>query len=64
MLLIYIFQMFAARDEELVKDLGKLLSTTERREETISNITKRLEEELSVLGEFLDNVAKRRPKGK
>jgi len=55
--------MFAARDEALVKDLGKLLSTTERREQTISNITMRLDEELTVLGEFLDNVAKRRPKG-
>ncbi|KAK2160842.1 hypothetical protein LSH36_126g00029 [Paralvinella palmiformis] len=55
-------KMFAARDEALVKDLGKLLSTTERREQTISNITMRLDEELTVLGEFLDNVAKRRPK--
>ena len=47
----------------MVDGLGELLERTERREETISSVTSRLEVELQYLADFLDNLATRRPKG-
>ena len=39
------------------------MENVEQREGIISGVTDRLEAELNVLSEFLDNVARRRPKG-
>ena len=43
--------------------LESLLRQVTKRENIISDVTERLESELDVLSEFLDNVARRRPKG-
>ena len=59
-----VFQAVGERDEELVQALGILLAKTEKREEVVSNITGKLEEELVMLAKFLNMVASRRPKGK
>ena len=55
---------FVLRDEEVVEDFAKLLSKTEHREQVISGITEKLQEELGSLADFLDNLALRRPPGK
>jgi len=55
-------QTYAERDQELVDELSKLLNKAGRREGVIESITSRLQSELAILSEFLDNVAKRRPK--
>ena len=46
-----------------MEDLESLLQHAEERESIISGVTEHLQSELSVLSEFLDNVASRRPKG-
>lgn len=47
----------------VVHDFGDLLDKTEERGKKISSITHRLEDELVMLGEFLDNLSTRRPRG-
>ena len=54
---------FSVRDGKVVDGLSDLLGTTKRREEVISDISAKLQDELTVLADFLENVAKRRPKG-
>ncbi len=60
----YFIQVVASRDKELVKELGSLLDKTGKRENIISGITEKLQVELGLLTQFLDNVAGHRPKGK
>ncbi len=55
---------FAARDQELVEELEKLLSKTGHRENVVSGITHQLQDELVILAQFLENVSRRRPKGR
>ncbi|XP_067680954.1 coiled-coil domain-containing protein 175-like [Haliotis asinina] len=55
-------ELFANRDKETVEAFGRLLEKTENRETTISDVTGRLSDELSVLANFLDNVSSRRPR--
>ncbi|KAJ8307998.1 hypothetical protein KUTeg_012872 [Tegillarca granosa] len=55
-------QDFANRDELVVRDFGDLLDKTEERGKKISSITHRLEDELVMLAEFLDNLSTRRPR--
>ena len=54
---------FGARDGLVVDGLSDLLGVTTRREEVIAEISSQLQDELAVLADFLENVAKRRPKG-
>ena len=54
----------AERDQKIVDELADILSATAKREEVIENVAGQLESELGVLGQFLDNVSSRRPKGK
>ena len=54
---------FGARDGLVVDGLSDLLGVTTRREEVIADISSQLQDELAVLADFLENVAKRRPKG-
>ena len=58
-----ILQAYAIKDERLVVELEALLENVAQRENIISGVTDRLQIELGVLSEFLDNVARRRPKG-
>ena len=58
-----IFQAYAVKDERLVVELEALLENVAKREGIISGVTDRLQTELGVLSEFLDNVARRRPRG-
>lgn len=53
---------FAVRDQTLVDEMGQLLDKTEHRETVIAGITSQLRDELVVLAQFLENVARRRPK--
>ncbi|XP_071079910.1 coiled-coil domain-containing protein 175-like isoform X1 [Haliotis cracherodii] len=55
-------ELFADRDKDTVEAFGRLLEKTENRETTISDVTGRLTDELSVLANFLDNVSSRRPR--
>lgn len=51
------------RDERIVSDYDYMLSASKRRDEVVNDVSNKLVEELHVLTDFLDNVAKRRPKG-
>ncbi|KAK3583339.1 hypothetical protein CHS0354_038952 [Potamilus streckersoni] len=55
-------ETFSQRDQLVVDGLGELLDTTEKRETKINEITQKLETELQYLGNFLENLASRRPK--
>ena len=55
---------FCSRDEDVVKELDQLLDKAAKRGEVISDVTVKLQDELTVLADFLENVAKRRPPGK
>ena len=46
-----------------MKELDQLLDKTAKREQVISDVTFKLQDELTVLADFLENVAKRRPPG-
>ncbi|XP_064602504.1 polyamine-modulated factor 1-binding protein 1-like isoform X2 [Liolophura sinensis] len=54
-------KFFARRDEAVVEELAEVLKKTERREMKVADISSQLQSELIVLGEFLDNVSRRRP---
>lgn len=55
---------FAEKDKEIVELFRSILDKTEERGSKISEISSRLEDELVMLGGFLDNLSTRRPKGK
>lgn len=42
---------------------GEILGRTDERRDKITEISSRLEDELLMLGGFLDNLSTRRPKG-
>jgi hypothetical protein len=60
---MYLLQNFAEKDQEILKLFGSILNKTDERGTKISEISDRLEDELLMLGGFLDNLATRRPKG-
>ena len=58
-----LFQFFASRDEATAEAFGQLLEKTEKRETKIEDISGRLQDELELLSDFLDNLSTRRPQG-
>lgn len=54
-------ELFTAKDQIVVEGFSELLHQTEEREVRINKITKRLNEELTYLSKFLENLATRRP---
>ena len=59
----FLFQFFSIRDQKTLDDLGELLEQTEERESIVTSVSTRLHDELNLLATFLENVARRRPKG-
>lgn len=57
-------QDFAEQDKEVLQLFGSILDKTDERRDKITEISGRLEDELLMLGGFLDNLSTRRPKGK
>ncbi|XP_052058517.1 coiled-coil domain-containing protein 175-like isoform X4 [Mytilus californianus] len=55
---------FAEKDKEVLELFGEILGRTDERRDKITEISSRLEDELLMLGGFLDNLSTRRPKGK
>ncbi|VDI30024.1 Hypothetical predicted protein [Mytilus galloprovincialis] len=55
---------FAEKDQEVLALFGEILGRTDERRDKITEISSRLEDELLMLGGFLDNLSTRRPKGK
>ncbi|XP_050406110.1 myosin-10 isoform X1 [Patella vulgata] len=55
-------EFFGSRDQLTIDAFGEILARTEKREVKIGEVSEKLEDELSVLSKFLDNVARRRPK--
>ena len=53
---------FAEKDQEILELFGSILNKTDERGTKISEISDRLEDELLMLGGFLDNLSTRRPK--
>ncbi|XP_071162106.1 coiled-coil domain-containing protein 175-like isoform X7 [Mytilus edulis] len=53
---------FAEKDQEVLALFGEILGRTDERRDKITEISSRLEDELLMLGGFLDNLSTRRPK--
>ncbi|CAC5405056.1 unnamed protein product [Mytilus coruscus] len=53
---------FAEKDKEVLELFGEILGRTDERRDKITEISSRLEDELLMLGGFLDNLSTRRPK--
>ena len=51
------------RDGRIVSDYEHMLHASDQRDKLVGEVSGKLVEELHVLTDFLDNVAKRRPKG-
>ena len=56
-LLLNFFQNFAEKDKEVVELFGSILNKTDERRSKISEISTRLEDELLMLGGFLENLS-------
>ncbi|XP_006820476.1 uncharacterized protein LOC102804671 [Saccoglossus kowalevskii] len=52
---------FAERDKLFLDDITDLQKRTDEREQKVSDITDKLQDELFLLASFLENVASRRP---